>query len=222
MIVRVQSRPKHATPIFDLAELRTESDVEQKLIYPFLTSASYLNLPPAWVRTKEYMTPTEIDKTAGKRYGYFPDYSSWTGGLPLVIVEAKPPDVAVEVGLREARVYAVEINKRYPPNANPIGFVLACNGEHFSLSQWDSEVSTLTFLCADARPGSAVLDALQGAIGKAALEATAKKLAPHFQSRPFYSVAAFMGGQVRINQLLGVNEFAEPLLPTITKYFGDA
>ena len=94
MIVRLQSPAKRTTPSFDLAELRTESDVEQKLIYPFLTSASYLNLPSAWVRTKEYMTPTEIDKTAGKRYGYFPDYSIWTGGLPLVIVEAKPPDAS--------------------------------------------------------------------------------------------------------------------------------
>jgi len=39
-------------------------------------------------------------------------------------------------------------------------------------------------------PGSAVLNALQGAIGKAALEETAKKLAAHFQSRPFMPISS--------------------------------
>lgn len=219
MIARLQSPVRHTTPVFDIAQFRTESDVEQKLIYPFLTHASYLNIPSAWVRTKEYMTPTEIDKAAGKRFGYFPDYSVWLSGLPLVIVEAKTPDVAIEAALREARLYAVEINKRYPPNVNPIGYILACNGEQCALTQWDSETSTLTFPSWEAMPGSAVLNALKGAIGKAALEDTAKKLAAHFQSRPFQSVAAFMGGQARINQQLGVNEFAEPLFPTLTKYF---
>jgi GTPase SAR1 family protein len=220
MIARLQTPVRHTTPVFDITEFRTESDVEQKLIYPFLTHASYLNLPSAWVRTKEYMTPTEIDKAAGRRFGYFPDYSVWISGLPLVIIEAKMPDVAIEAALREARLYAVEINKRYPPNVNPIGFILACNGEQLALTQWDSESSTLASPCVNAMPGSAVLNALQGAIGRAALEETAKKLAAHFQSRPFHSVAAFMGGQVRLNQQLGVNEFAEPLFPTLTKYFG--
>ena len=108
--------------MFELAELRSESDVEQKLIYPFLTHASYLGIPTNWVRTKDYMTPTQIDKAAGKKHGYFPDYSVWVAGLPLLIVEAKPTDVTVETGLREARLYAGEINKRYPAGVNPIGF----------------------------------------------------------------------------------------------------
>jgi type I site-specific restriction endonuclease len=102
-------------------------------LLPFLVHPSYLGLPSSWIRTKEYMTPTEIDKAAGKRYGYVPDYSIWLGGIPLVIVEAKAPDVAIEVGLREARLYAGEINKRYPPEVNPIGFILASNGVQFGL-----------------------------------------------------------------------------------------
>jgi type I site-specific restriction endonuclease len=69
---------------------------------------SYLGLRSAW-GTKEYMSPTEIDKTAGKRYGYIPDYSIWVNSIPLAIVEAKAPDVAIQVALREARLYAGEI-----------------------------------------------------------------------------------------------------------------
>lgn len=220
VVTRLPARPTSVVPDLAVGELRSESDVEQKVILPFLLNASYLGLRQAWVRTKEYMTPTEIDKAAGKRYGYVPDYSIWLNGIPLVIVEAKAPDVTIEVGMREARMYASEINKRYPPEVNPIGFVLASNGVHFGLSAWDSEVGALIVPCADVQPGTAILTAFQSAIGFEALESRAHKLGPHFQTRAFYSVASFMGGQARLAQQLGVNDFAEPLFSTITKYFG--
>lgn len=219
MIACLPTKPRHATPVFEVGQLATESDVEQKLLLPFLTHSSYVGIPIAWVRTKEYMSPTAIDKAAGKRYGYIPDYSVWLSGLPLVIIEAKATDVAVEVGLREAQLYASEINKKYPPNVNPIGFVLACNGEHFALSEWDSQTSVLNFKCTDAAPGAAVLETLRNTIGKEALTRRLKALQAHFQSRPFVAVASNMGGQARLNEQLGVNEFAHALFPTLTKYF---
>jgi GTPase SAR1 family protein len=219
VVTRLPSKPNPIVPVVEVRELRTESDVEQKVILPFLLHPSYLGLRSAW-GTKEYMSPTEIDKTAGKRYGYIPDYSIWVNSIPLAIVEAKAPDVAIQVALREARLYAGEINKRYPPQVNPIGWVLACNGVEFGLSAWDSEVGTIIALCADVQPGTKVLDDIQQAIGKDALESHAQKLGAHFQTRAFFSVASFMGGQSRLAQQLGVNDFAEPLFETITKYFG--
>lgn len=219
MIARLHAVLRSTPPIFDASELLTESDVEQKLLFPFLVHASYLALPSTWIRTKEYMSPTEIDKTAGKRYGYIPDYSVWIGGIPLSIVEAKAPDVAIEVGLREARLYAGEINKRYPPEVNPIGFILASNGNQFGFSAWDSEADSVIAPSVDVVPGSVVLQLIQGFVGKAALEKRATTIAAHFQSRRFFAVSAFMGGQATLNQQLGVNEFAEPLFPTLTKYF---
>ena len=83
MIARLSTQKKYTAPVFAISELRNESDVEQKLVYPFLTSTNYLAIPSAWVRSKEYMSPTEIDKAAGKRYGYFPDHSVWLGGRGL-------------------------------------------------------------------------------------------------------------------------------------------
>jgi hypothetical protein len=220
VVTRLPSKPSPVVPIVKPSELRTESDVEHKVILPFLVNPSYLGLRSAWIRTKEYMTPTEIDKAAGKRYGYFPDYSVWVNSIPLVIVEAKATDVTIESGMREARLYASEVNKRYPPEVNPIGFVLACNGIQFGLSAWDSEVGALIAPCADVQPGTALLTAFQSAIGLDALQARVEKLGPHFQARTFYSVASFMGGPSRLAQQLGVNDFAEPLFSSITKYFG--
>jgi hypothetical protein len=220
MIARLESSTKVPVPVHDENEFRTESDVEQKWLLPLLTHRSYFAIPSKWIRTKEYMSPTEIDKAAGRRYGYIPDYSIWLGGLPLLIVEAKAPDVAVEAGLREAQLYAAKINRRYPPNVNPIGFVLASNGIEIALSQWDSDTEVLTTFCRELLPASATLHAFRTAVSKTALETRAQSLSSHFQFRTFFSVSNSMGGKTRLLEQLGVNEFAEPLFPTLTRYFG--
>lgn len=220
MIARIQTARNYSYPVTDPVELTTESDVEQKFIFPFLNNTSYMNIPSLWIKTKQYMTPTKIDKAAGKRFGYYPDYSVWIKGIPLFIVEAKPSDVAINAAIREARLYAAEINKRYPPTVNPVGFVLACNGVELALTEWDSETEVLIAQCEDIAPGTSLLDVVQEAVGRQSLESRAEKLLAHFQSRDFFRVTSFLGGQTQINQQLGVNEFAEPLFPTITKYFG--
>jgi GTPase SAR1 family protein len=222
MIARLTPKNNYIVPVFEDTELRNESDVEQKLVFPFLTNASYLGVPSAWVRTKEYMTPTEIDKAAGRRFGYFPDCSIWLSGIPLVIGEVKDPSVTIETALREAQMYAGQVNKRYPPEVNPIGWVLACNGVQLALSHADSEIEVLIAPSADVQPGSSVLQAFQNAIGREALEERAKKLAPHFATRSFFAVSSTIGGQSKMTRQLGVNEFAQPLYPALARYFDDS
>lgn len=70
MIAKLKPHGRIQVPVTDVSEFITESDVEQKLVYPFLVHPSFLDIPGEWVRTKEYMEPTEIDKGAGKRVGY--------------------------------------------------------------------------------------------------------------------------------------------------------
>lgn len=222
MIARLAKTKKYLTPVFDVSEMANESDVEHKFVTPFLTSQNYLGIPSAWIRNQDYMTPTDIDKSAGKRYGYKPDHSIWLNGIPLVIVEDKEPGVPVEVALREARMYASEINKRYPPDVSPIGYVMACNGEQMALSYADSELDTLIVAATDLQPGSTVLDAFRGAVGRQALIERAQKLAPHFTSRNFFPVSSSIGGQSKFARQLGVNEFADPLFPVLTRYFDDS
>ncbi|MCC6918976.1 MAG: hypothetical protein IT548_07210 [Alphaproteobacteria bacterium] len=211
--------PAVSLPISNILELKTESDVEQKFIMPFLAHPSFMNIPASWIRTKDYMIPTEIDKIAGKRSGYIPDYSIWYSGIPVVIIEAKSPEYRIEVGLREAQLYALQINKRYPPNVSPIKFVVSCNGEQIAVAAWDSEVEILKFNCAEIQPGTAILAALTNVLGKDAVEEQARALNAHLARRPFFSVQAFLGAKRNIQ--LGPNSFGDKLLPSLTRFFGN-
>src|SRR5947209_5487480 len=69
---------------------------------PLLTGSVYLEIPQDRIFTKQYLAPTILDKSAEKTFGYFPDYSVWMYGFPVLIVEAKAPDVSSESGYREA------------------------------------------------------------------------------------------------------------------------
>ncbi|MDV4155885.1 hypothetical protein [Rhizobium brockwellii] len=222
MIARLTKTKQYLSPVFDVREMANESDVEHKFVTPFLTNQTFLGIPTAWIRNQDYMTPTDIDKSAGKRYGYKPDHSIWLTGIPMVVVEDKEPGVAIEVALREARMYASEVNKRYPPEVNPIAYVMACNGEQMALSYADSEVDTLIVASKDLQPGSNVLDVFRNAVGKQALQERAQKLAPHFTTQPVFSVSSSIGGQTKLMRQLGVNEFADPLFPVLTRYFDDS
>jgi len=219
LIARLNLQPRGLTPVTEISELKTESDVEQKLLYPFICHPTYLGIPSEWVRTKDYMEPTQIDKGAGKRYGYIPDYSIWRTGFPLAIFEAKSPDENIESGIREARLYATEINKRYPPNINPISFILASNGKQFALTQWDSETEIVFAKAADLQPGSAVLAAFRSALDKDEFEKRAEHLSRQFQGTTFHRIPSLLGTS-RVSEQMGMNAFAQELIPVITKYFG--
>lgn len=219
MITRLRDMGRKTAPCTDALELKTESDVEQKVIYPFLTNSSYLGFPASWVRTKDYMEPTEIDKGAGKRLGYIPDYSIWSRGFPLLIVEAKSPDETIQKALREAHLYANRINNRYPPGVNPISFVLACNGEQFGLAPADSESDLLIANVQDLQPGTEILSAFKSALATEEFEKRAIKLSHEFQSRRFHRIGSFLNSDA-FNEQLGVNRFAQQLFPLITRYFG--
>lgn len=165
------------------------------------------------------MEPTQIDKGAGKRYGYIPDYSIWRNGFPIVIVEAKSPEESIEAAIRESRLYSIEINKRYPPNINPIAYILASNGEQFALTQWDSETEIIYAKAADVQPGSAVLAAFKGPLNKDEFARRAEYLSRQFQSGRFHRVSSLLGPS-RVFEQIGINSFAQELIPVITKYFG--
>jgi|SRR5208283_506165 len=112
----------------DNLSLLNESDVEQKVVMPLLVGPAYLDIPQRNIFTKQYLAPTTLDKSADKTSGYFPDYSIWLDGFPVLIVEAKAPDVLCEVGYREASLYARHLNQKYPTDCNPCRFILSTNG----------------------------------------------------------------------------------------------
>lgn len=219
MIARLHTAPLATIPVHELPDFASESDVEQKFVYPFLVHPEYLSLPQDWVRTKEYMIPTDIDKVSGKRHGYIPDYSIWNRGIPLAIIETKSPDSTVELGYREARLYAAEINKRYPPGINPIQYVLSCNGIDILIGHVDSEQDLLKFSVTNLIPGTQELETLRSFVNKSVLDGRAIQMADQLAYRRLHAIAPIMGGQRAMSDQIGVNEFAQALFPTLATYF---
>jgi hypothetical protein len=201
-----------ATDVSDLSalSLRTESDVEQKLIITLLTSQDWLGISLDAVHTKQYLPPLNIDKGAGRRVGYYPDYSIWLEALPVFIVEAKRPNESVEEGFREAQLYAHELNKAYETGINPVTFVLSTNGKTLRFGHWDSAVAT-DIAVSDLRLGTAAHAQIREALGLSALEAAAHKLRSRLRPTRCFRVVDQMGGEPVLNRRLPLNAFATDL-----------
>lgn len=110
-------------------DLNTESDVEQKFIYKFLTSPEPLGLgyDSADIRTKETLKGYYINKGKQQKY-YVPDYIVLLSGLSCLIIEAKNPDEDLYQAYAEARLYANEINAQYAHNIAVCQKVICTNG----------------------------------------------------------------------------------------------
>ena len=113
----------------DFASLITESDVEQKFIYPFLTSESPigLSLDDSKVLTKSLLRRKSIGKGQSQKY-YFPDYLISIRGIPVLVIEAKKPTEDLVDAYSEARLYAEEVNAGFPHSINVCQLVLVSNG----------------------------------------------------------------------------------------------
>ncbi|MDB5968899.1 MAG: ribosomal protein [Hydrocarboniphaga sp.] len=195
----------------------TESDVEQKFIYPLLTDL--LDFTDGEILTKSYLSPSEIDKGAGKRLGYYPDYLLYLGGQPVLVVEAKEPGTIATIGYREARLYAAEINKGYPTGINPVSVVLSTNGRTLICGPSDSELDLLKFDLDELRPGTAALESLRNMLKRDVLLTGVQKvkrlLAPINRFRPI----ALLGGSTRQNEEIVGNTFSAQLYPLLRRYF---
>src|SRR3954447_18740989 len=121
------------------AKVATEADVESKVVERLLTDSAFLGIPPTSIRSKTYLAPTATDKRSGKSHGYIPDFSVWIDGLPILIVEAKAPDVQTAAGYREATLYALHLNRQFKSKLNPCSLVLATNGVTLLAGDWDAE-----------------------------------------------------------------------------------
>jgi len=201
----------------DLQHLATESDVEQKLLYPLLREI--LGFDDGEIFTKAYLSPTDLDKGAGKRAGYYPDYAIYLLGQPVLIVEAKSPEESVEGGYREARLYATEVNKLFPPGVNPISHVLSCNGRSLMFSAWDSEGDSATFEVASLQPGMAGLEGIRKKLIRDVLVAHARAVRKALATTARFRPLSLIGGPARQNELVQDNTFSGDLVPILRKYF---
>lgn len=103
--------------------LRNESDVEQFFIIKLI---SYLGFKEENIFTKKVLTMRRYGKGL-KKISFIPDYQLNDSKTPLVIVEAKSPEINVESYVHEAQEYASVINRDYI-GSNPIKFCVTTNG----------------------------------------------------------------------------------------------
>jgi hypothetical protein len=201
--------------------LTSESDVEQKVIMPLLTGAGFLDLPLDQIYTKEYLAPTELDKKAGKTGGYYPDYSVWIRSFPLMIVEAKAPDVPSEEGYREASLYARHLNQGYRTGLNPSRFILATNGNTLLFGYWDCD-PVLRVEIMNLRQGTNDLEKLRECCHVRVLQAYALDCVQHIQSEHSVYPYNLVGGQALLHARPPLNSFAADLSPILRRYFSSS
>lgn len=196
-----------------------EADVELKVMYPILTNSGILNLDALWVRPKEYLAPTVLDKQAGKKSGYYPDFSVWMQGNPVLVIEVKDTDVTVDVGYREALLYARHLNARYPTGRNPCRFSLATNGIELLAGVWDQEWPLLRLKVEDLQPGTVATGQLEALMGRAALEAHAARIYAELRIERGLRPFNLAGGQALLAAKTPLNSFAAGLSPILRRYF---
>lgn len=124
----------------DVRYLGSESDVEQKIIYPLLTNPfpNGLEFSGNQISTKLFLKKIIIDK-GSKAHSYFPDYVVIIDGVPSIIVEAKNVGEDLVEAYREARLYATEINSLHDEGLNPCKYILSCDGTKLLAGYWDSK-----------------------------------------------------------------------------------
>ncbi|MGB2679460.1 MAG: type I restriction enzyme HsdR N-terminal domain-containing protein [Candidatus Acidiferrum sp.] len=198
--------------------LQTESDVEQKVVYPLLTGTQYLAIPEGSIYTKQYLSPTQLDKASGKQLGYYPDYTIWICGFPAMVVEAKAPDVAVEEGYRDASLYARHLNQVYRTNLNPCRFILSCNGQTLLCGYWDCE-PILRLQVKDLKQNSSALSQVGASFNYTVVEAHANECLAQVRSHDVRYAYNLAGGQALLHARCPVNSFAAELSPVLRRYF---
>jgi hypothetical protein len=195
--------------VFQGQDIRTESDVEQKIIYKLLTldPPSGLGYLGSDIRTKSDIRKLKIDKgTKGKLY--FPDYAIITSGLPLIIIEAKTPGEDLREAMREARLYATEINSSYARNINPCEIIIATDGHSLALSYWDKDEPEITISIDDFDPLSAEFSHLIDLASKKSALRKADIILRSIKSTALYfKPTQMLGGKVIANESVGENSF---------------
>jgi hypothetical protein len=203
---------------FETESIVTEADVELKVIAPLLTNSGFLGIPSASVKGKTYLTPAAIDKSGRKTGGYYPDFSVWELGFAVLVVEAKAPEVPVEVGFREACLYARHLNAEYRSGLNPCHFVLASNSKQLAYGAWDTNRCKIVEV-ADLKLGTAELDVLIKFCHHRVLLAHAAKCLAATRFSRSTQPHTLAGGQALVNSKKPFNSFAAELAPTLRRYF---
>ena len=201
--------------------LHTESDVEQKFLFPFLTLPSPIGLgtSESYIFTKADIRKFKIGKGTSEKL-YYPDYIIVLMGLPLLIVEAKAPsEKSLDDAAREARLYATELNSTFAPGINPCRFCLVSNGLQTDLRHSDSDKLIHSITLNNCHAGSSAFAELIEAIGLATLQRLAVEIASQFRPERFQRPLNNIGGTSRRDERVEFNGFGKLLTSRFQNLF---
>lgn len=178
-----------------LDSMHTESDVEQKFIYPLLTSdePSGLGHDGANIQTKANLRRLSIDKGPNRK-SYFPDYVITVSGVPITVVEAKAPGVDLIEAYREARLYAAELNAQFPADMNPVTRIIATDGHRILAGRSDMANWHFEIPFADVEPFSESMAKFSQEFGHKATLADYNRLLPRLRPQKLWKPRKLVGG----------------------------
>ena len=187
----------------------TESDVEQKFIFPLLIAQmpNGLGFSSTDILTKRNIRGLEIDKGTSKKV-YFPDYLIIANGFPMVVIEAKNPEEDILEGFREARLYAHEINALYQTNINPCNYVIASNYKNTVVGYWDCDKPIIEFSNLDISAAQKCFYDFLDLLAKSKIEEKSIDVLNRTRESRHSTKPVFMfKGRARQNDLISDNSF---------------
>lgn len=204
----------------DLTDLETESDVEQKFLYPILTSdnPSGLGYDSAHVSAQKNLRKFVIGKGKDQK-SYFPDYLIIQGGLPLLVVEGKKPNSDLHAAFREARLYATELNAVHPSGLNPASRIIASDGLRLMAGWYDQSEPVLDIPFSAINPYTLQMDELVKLFGANALKKHYLSLLPKIKATRHWKPVRLVGGLAKQKELVPINSFGATITTDFAHLF---
>ncbi|RXT28291.1 hypothetical protein B5P46_05705 [Rhizobium leguminosarum] len=203
-----------------LKDLKSESDVEQKIIYPLLTTPHPhgLGMRPENVVTKRNIRKFDIGKGTDLK-SYFPDYIIVGEGYPLCVIEAKEPGADLIAAYREARLYANELNAIFQRDVNPVTVVIAVNAEQVWAGHPNSAEPDIKIKTIDLEPHSRGLADLQDLLSQTALQQKLAAIKLKTKSKRKYRPKSMLGGPSIADEAMSRNSFGATLADNLRFIF---
>ncbi|EOB3677370.1 type I restriction endonuclease [Vibrio vulnificus] len=206
--------------MWNKAKADNESDVEQKIIYPFLTEnyPSGLGVDVSFIKTKANIKRLQIGKGADSKL-YFPDYAIVVDGYPVCIIEAKGPDVNLDEAFREARLYAGEINATIQSGINTCKYVFAINDKEIWCGYSDNAQPLIKVMVSLCDSISQELDKLQKFFSIEKVGSELRVLLKSKESIISGRPKSLLGGKAVQGEELDRNTFGATVTSAISRIF---
>jgi hypothetical protein len=196
----------------NLNDLKSESDVEQMFVYPFLTSPAPLGLGYSSVdlRTKHDIRKLSIGKGDSKKL-YYPDHVIIISGLPIFIVEVKPPGEDIDEAAREARMYASELNSLFSSGINPCVRVVATDGHRIVSGPHDTKEYDCDVTFQEVDITNPKYDKLLTELSRNKARQIADRILRRLKSKHYYRPISLLGGTTVRDEEIPENSFGRRL-----------